>query len=598
MSNLESDALIKALNRAQSKKPSAEDVVDTLIGRQKKSSNIIAKPVKKRTSKKRAKQKSKDSPIDGNEILKQIKADRSKTAKNSGAITSNGKVLASSKGSEASEADSLTKEKSLTQQEQFLNQIEQYNDFIIQNDLDTDKIDVINDYDFSAFETPEDWAIESERLADRLSDRKIEIKQNEYAGEFAGMELENGVPSYEAVQNMDDEQFAEYEAKYLTPFNAKAQVKEAVQTVPVVYANQTDENATIQKFEPPITPNDDNVKVDFSDDIAELSSSSNESKEQEYEFSLPAAWELLKGTHSGIKNAIDSVDSVGKVIEQGQPINALQDAGRGVMHGLADTAGDIADLGGLVPNAVADIAHESADWWEDQYEIVNSEAGNIGTNIGTEAVAGGAGGVIGKGVGKVYQGLKQGGEALRKRATTAAKDREAMALEKGMSPLESVITKQKAYENMTNVPPRHSYAKALIGDAQPIAGSMRIDPIPYGHSMTKEDYLTKAIREKNHLNGKDLDSGYTAYDVLNPVAGKMEYPTVTRILDTAIHNAKHKLDSRAMLKRNDTEIETMFNQGTPLDKALKIRQNRWDRLPAQGTQAGALIGLGIGTQQY
>ena len=54
MSNLESNALIEALNRAKSKKPSAEDVVDTLFGRQKKSSSSIAKPGEKRTEAERS----------------------------------------------------------------------------------------------------------------------------------------------------------------------------------------------------------------------------------------------------------------------------------------------------------------------------------------------------------------------------------------------------------------------------------------------------------------------------------------------------------------------------------------------------------------
>ncbi len=282
----------------------------------------------------------------------------------------------------------------------------------------------------------------------------------------------------------------------------------------------------------------------------------------EYEFSLPLAWELVKGTHPGIQNTVDTVDSVGKVIDQGQPINALQDAGRGVMRGLADTAGSIADLGGLLPNKVSDMAHESADWWKDQYEIVDSEAGNIGTNLGTEAVAGVAGGIVGKVAGTGYRALKESGETLRKRATTAAKDTEKRAKLLGQSPLEAAIARQKVYENMTNVPPRHSYTKAFIGDAQPAGGSVRIDPVPYGHPMSKEDLLTKALREKNHMNGKDLDGGYSAYDVLNPVAGKMEYPTTTRLLDTALHNAKRKVDSRAMLRKNDTELNDLYGQGT------------------------------------
>jgi thiol:disulfide interchange protein DsbC len=176
-------------------------------------------------------------------------------------------------------------------------------------------------------------------------------------------------------------------------------------------------------------------------------------------------------------------------------------------------------------------------------------------------------------------------------------DAEKRAKLYGQSPLEAAITRQKAYENMTNVPPRHSYTKAIVGDVQPVAGSARIDPIPYGHPMSDKDYLTKVIREKNHMDGKGLDgNSYSAYDVLNPVAGKMEYPTSSRLMDTLIHNAKRKVDSRAMLKRNDEEIASMFNQGTPLDEALKIQQDRWSRIPAHGTQTGTALGLTAGAQ--
>ena len=291
-----------------------------------------------------------------------------------------------------------------------------------------------------------------------------------------------------------------------------------------------------------------------------------------------------------LESAIEAFKSGKKVVEQGEPVNAVQDAGRGVMRGLADTTGSVLDLGGIIKNRLADEAHKSANWWKDQYEIADSEAGNIGTKLGTEAVAGVAGGVAGKGIGSFYQKMKQGGETLKKRATNVAKDREAMALGKGISPLESAITRQKAYENMTNVPPRHSYAKALFGDAQPVAGSVRIDPIPYGHPMSKENLLTKVLREQNHMNGKDLDGGYSTYDVLNPVAGKMEYPTASRLTDAIGHNTKRKLSSRAMLKRNDAELETMFNQGTPLDTALQVSKDRWNRLPRQGAQTGTVLG--------
>jgi len=480
-------------------------------------------------------------------------------------------------------------EKKLKQK--FLKQIEAYNDFILQNDLNHDLINVDNDYDFSAFTSAEDWAIESERLSDRLSDRKIEIAQNEDNGEFQGMELEGGSPSYEAVKNMSDEQFAEYEAKYLTspitedePIDVAPSVEVSkvnpVEIDPVVAeANTTDQNIT--------TPVDFNVSSEVTKPLPVKS---------EYEFSIPLAWELFKGTHPGIQNAIDAVDSVGKVIDQGQPVNALQDGARGVMSGLADTAGSIADLGGLVPNHVADMAHKSADWWRDQYEIVDSESGNVGTKIGSEAVTGLLGGAVGKVAGRTYQGMKRGGEALRKRSIAVAKDREDMAKSHGLSSLEAAITRQKAYENATNVPPRHSYTKALFGDTQPVGGSARIDPVPYGHPMSDKDYLTKALREKNHMDGKYLaGKGSRKIDYSNVFepSTPRAYPAPARLFDTALHNAKRKLNSRAMLKRNDEEIETMFNQGTPLDDALKISQERWDKIPDTARDAGLVMGLGV-----
>ena len=113
----------------------------------------------------------------------------------------------------------------------FLKQIEQYNDFLIQNDLDIEQINPEHDLDFSAFTSPEDWAVESERLSDRLSERKVEINRNENNGEFQDMELEGGVPSYEAVQDMNEDEFKAYEAKYLTPNDNE--FKEAVVEAPV-----------------------------------------------------------------------------------------------------------------------------------------------------------------------------------------------------------------------------------------------------------------------------------------------------------------------------------------------------------------------------
>jgi len=63
---------------------------------------------------------SKLSPIDGNKVIKEIKADRKKTAKNSGTIRSKGKVLASAKGSQPLKTEVTVEEIPLTPQESFL----------------------------------------------------------------------------------------------------------------------------------------------------------------------------------------------------------------------------------------------------------------------------------------------------------------------------------------------------------------------------------------------------------------------------------------------------------------------------------------------
>ena len=90
-----------------------------------------------------------------------------------------------------------------------------------------------------------------------------------------------------------------------------------------------------------------------------------------------------------------------------------------------------------------------------------------------------------------------------------------------------------------------------------------------------------------YVNGKDM----SAYDVLNPVAGKMDYPTHSILLDTALHNAKRKLGNRGMLKRNDAERQDLYSQGNALDQAMKARQSRWESIPDTARETGALMSL-------
>ena len=133
--------------------------------------------------------------IDGSRIVDQIKADRNKIPKNSGTITSNGKVLAP--------------------KEHLLKRIEIYNDLIDQTDSNRDKIIVDRDYDFNQFKEG-DYIAEINRIDPAIRDIELEDRSNANGREFAGKELENGVPSYEAVKEMSPEQFKAYEEKYLS----------------------------------------------------------------------------------------------------------------------------------------------------------------------------------------------------------------------------------------------------------------------------------------------------------------------------------------------------------------------------------------------
>ena len=434
-----------------------------------------------------------------------------------------------------------------TLQENFLKQIENYNDFIIQNDLEDEQIDPSNEYDFSAFTSPEDWAVESERLADRLSDRKIEIKQNEDAGEFAEMELENGVPSYEAVKNMTKAEFKKYEDKYLSDTFKKIDEQIKVDEARPEFTDELKEEIIRQDHQRNGEETQISAPTQKTEPVAEETNTSSEkdavkkvpeskvdkvtvpSKPVPLDLKSLVKNSLPYPVKSALDSALEAVQSANKVVDQGQLLNAVEDAGRGVMGGLADTAGSIADLGGLVPNRIADTAHDSADWWNDQYEIPDSEAGRIGSNIGNEAVAGLAGGIVGKVAGTAYKGMKLGGEALRKRATVAAKDAEKMVISnptlKNKLRHQTQLVKQNSYENLTNKSPYKSFN-----------------------------------------SNKSLGSVLT-------------------------NNVKRNFDDRAMLQRNNVELNRLFNQGNTLDDALRLRQNQWDQIPNTARDAGLMLGV-------
>ncbi len=440
-----------------------------------------------------------------------------------------------------------------TLQENFLKQIQNYNDFIVQNDLDAEQINLEHDYDFSAFKTSEDWALESERLADRLSDRKIEIKQNEDAGEFADMELENGVPSHEAVKNMSDEEFKAYEKKYLSDTFRKIDEQIKVDESRPEFADELKEEIIRQDLqrngeEVPVPKRVQEVEPVVAEPVTintTVKKPKQKSKPSQLDLKSLAVNSLPYPVKSALDSALEAVNSGNRVINQGEPVNALQDAGRGVMSGLADTAGSVADLGGLVPNKVADMSHDSADWWKDQYEIVDSEAGHIGSNIGTEAVSGLAGGVVGKGIGNAYKGLKLGGETLRKSATKVANEKQKMAddhIDYGHKFLKSI-----------GMPSNITKGKISAADA----------------SMVRQNVYENITSKLPH---KPLNSGESLASVLS-------------------NNIKRNFDSRTMLKRNDVEIESLFKQGIPLDDALRIQQQRLNQIPDTATIAGMLMGV-------
>ena len=232
-------------------------------------------------------------------------------------------------------------------------------------------------------------------------------------------------------------------------------------------------------------------------------------------------------------------------MDQGQLLKAIEDAGKGVASGLADTTGSVLDVGGLIKNAIADEAHKSAHWWEDQYEIPNSEAGKIGSNIGTDAVTGLLGGVAGKIAGNAYKGLKLGGETLRRDATRLVSDRQKMA----------------------------------------------DDYVDYGHKFLKNIGMESNIA-KGKVSAKDASTvRQNAYENLTNQLPHKPLNSGEPLIEILSHNIKRNFDSRAMLQKNDKEIEDLFNHGISLDDALRIQQTRWQRYPNTARDAGVLMGI-------
>ncbi len=581
--------------------------------------------------------------IDGNEVLRQLKKARSKTPQNSGSITQNGKILAAVQDSQP--ISGKEPQVQLTPKQQFLKQIENYNDFTIKNDLDAEQINPEHDYDFDAFTSPEDWQVESQRLKDHLSDRKIEIKQNEDAGEFAGMELENGVPSYEATQNMSDEEYAEYEKKYLLP--SPNEFRKEPATLSKSAPSEVITPSSIEAKQPfkPSKPNFIKTSRDASPELIALRAKNKADNErpdnggvaipvdvgsrvgdtgalnlardfvqdglgsffkgrdemrdrrylprdlyvaekkrlhkksvndkieadklaevQKLRTREPKPSSQMKNTESkpidwknvatntfpvslvsdSVNNAQDAYRSLQKIREQSDKYGAstvAQDAGKGVMGGLADMTGSVLNVGGLVKNPAGNYAKESAQWWKNRQEIPNSESARLGEALGDSAVLGVVGGIAGRGLGSMYKSVRYSAEDARKRITRLANDRARMIHERqtkmdkpwtgtsssGAKPNRPSLTenRQRVYENLTQLP-------------------------------EKKNILTDGIGV-----------------------------TVKR-------SAERAFGEKAMIQKNDDQLSQLFSKTGSLKKAKSHQKKNWESTPVQYQKIGAGLGGAVG----
>ena len=557
--------------------------------------------------------------IDGNKIIDQIKEKRDRTAKNSGTISTNGKVLASVQDSTPTVGN--TQSEPMTNNQKFLKQIEDYNDFIVQNDLDAEQIDPSNDYDFSAFTSPEDWAIESDRLADRLSDRKIEIKQNENAGEFANMELEGGVPSYEAVKSMSDEEFSSYEKKYLLGDTSQSQSTESAPkktvstaTIPrdvaTVSADTIPTTVSATSTEPPAhktskipadvgsrvqgedwsifsadgardfvvdglgsffrgredgrdrryVPKDLYIKNLEREKRAQLDASHNkqEAKDKNRADDITAVRNLKRKNQ--IKPEQSTFEKVERIAVNSLPMpmkygyNSAKDTiNSGIKlkdevhrHGIANAASDVGT--GFMARLAQPFDSKSSRWWKNKQNLQNSEASNLGTNIADEAMMGLGGGLLGRTVGTGYRSMKRGGEMLRHSAVKAGKARQELAN----------------------------------------------DHIDYGHKFLTGIGMPSNIA-KGKISAKDAEgTGHRVYENITKPLKRKPYGGSESLGSTLTHNIRRKVDSRAMLQRNDDEINSLFNQGKTLKQAKSHQKKHWESQPNQYQQIGAVMGGGLG----
>ncbi len=494
--------------------------------------------------------------INGNEILENLKIARNKTPKHFGTISQNGKVLASAQGSKPVEAEPIKHK--LSPKQSFLNQIQNYNDFIVQNDLDAEKINPGHDYDFTAFTSPEDWKVESQRLKDRFSDRQAEIKQNANNGEFQGLELEGGMPSYEITQNMSPEQYAEYEAKYLTPSKG-----ESLQETQVQQSKHRQANANVfDRIEQQIKA--DEARPEFSKELVALKALQNEQRNGKPRYTSagshrdelnitqprkevqalqdankPSAFDRIKSlvavqmfpVAKGIASTVGSVARLKKQYEKEGAGSVLEDVGSGTMARLA-----------------APFSDSSSKFWKDRLNTKDGEAGNVGSAVADEAMMGLGGGFLGRAVGTGYKSMRRGGEMLRHRATKAGKARQKLAN----------------------------------------------DHIDYGHKFLTNIGMPSNIA-KGKISAKDAEgTAHRVYENMSKPLKHKPYGGSESLGSTLTHNIRRKLDSRAMLQRNDNEINSLFDQGKTLKQAKSHQKKHWESQPNQYQQIGAVMGGGLG----
>ncbi len=270
------------------------------------------------------------------------------------------------------------------------------------------------------------------------------------------------------------------------------------------------------------------------------------------------------------KDSLASVQRLRSQIESDNgygAMDALGDAGTGVMAGLADSARAGSDVARWLPNKVADsfealtdsvdtfaaakgysnpwlspaapfkpvaesiefagdamsypfdklsaAAEDSAKWWRLKQKIKDSEAGSIGEKIGDEIVLGAAGGVAGKAIGASMKALRTRGIDFEKAAqkigdlafdkTKVKKAEFAKKYPNRPNPFDPEMSRQQAYENVIEIPPGLTAKKSRSRSDPKQTKTRDIDINEYSPPLTKDDLALKKMREMRWKAGEPLD---------------------------------------------------------------------------------------------